>query len=118
VRRKKRNLEKVEALDRSTMDQPPIVDAKFCFSLLAKRQAQPENSERIISEAKTDLMILLDRINDRWKNAPPLPVPQLDMTCPGLDLNTSSANRGGEPDVPLFELLKQTKLLLVKASKK
>lgn len=123
MRRKKRNLEKVEAVaTASTMNDPPFLmtkdEVKFCYSLLANRQ--PQNSERIMSEAKRDLIIMLDRIADRWKNAPPPPVPPLalDKSCPGSDMNTASAKRADEPDIPLHQLIKQTKLLLAKASRK
>ena len=102
------------------MSDPSIVDAKFCYSLLTNEQAQPQNREPIVSEAKRDLIIMLDRIADRWNNAPPLPVPPLalDLICPGADLHTTSANRADEADVPLHELLKQTKLLMLKATRK
>jgi hypothetical protein len=121
VARNKRNLEKIEAAaSASTMNKPPLIEAAFCYSLLTNRPAQSQSREPIVSEAKKDLIIMLDRIADRWNNAPPLPVPPLtlDMTCPGLHMNKTSANRADDPDVPLHELLKQTKLLMLKATRK
>lgn len=117
---KKRNLEKVEQVaNASSLYEPPrlmsVEDMLHWYSLLdaalADRQANAThepipNKPRSAARIEFDEMIF--RIADKIKDAPPLPVPPLVLSCQAArsDVTTSATvTEANADDVPLHELL-------------
>jgi len=132
--RKKSNLEKVEAIDRSTMAQPPFVMANEILFFQDLRQRvlaaianksgvvksiAPELRQDDKTEGRIEIETMICRIADRIKNAPPLPVPPLVLTyaAPEQVQDVPGAHAEGESvsDVPLHVLLRD---LMKKAARR
>lgn len=121
--RKKRNLEKVEAIDRSTITQPPVLmtdaDLKLWYGLLeevlAERKAKRQSDQATTalandiskSEGRKEFDSMIARIADRLRDAPPFPVPPLVLQHRGVQIDPVKPIANDiEQEMPLAELLR------------